>query len=299
MRKSRPAPSPPAALVSQEQLLPFLLNPRSYPHRPRTVRLVQTHASFVFLAPPLVYKVKKPVNFGFLNFSTLEQRRHFCEREVVLNRRLSPDIYLGVVPISRREGRFVFGDGDAVVEYAVQMRKLADGGFLDQLIARQRVGPADLNRIAAVLKDFYEAQHPTAEIEAWGRIDRLRILALASAALGARLSRRPAAAGGPAGRSEELESARQCPRAAAGAPHPAALRSRIGTREREGPRPVISGWGQLVPTTKPVATGRRHPGSACACRGCPLMPPLPAPLTRSGRVRPGRPRNVHPWLTTP
>ena len=172
-----PGPPPPAALVSQEQLLPFLLNPQSYPHRPRTVRLVQTHASFVFLAPPFVYKVKKPVNFGFLNFSTLEKRRHFCEREVALNRRLSPDIYLGVVPISTRAGRFVFGDGDgdAVVEYAVQMRKLADGRFLDQLVARQRVGPADLDRIAEVLKNFYEAQHPTAEIEAWGRIDRLRI----------------------------------------------------------------------------------------------------------------------------
>ena len=89
-------------LNSQEQLLPFLLNPRSYPHQPRVVRLVQTHASFVFIAPPFVYKVKKPVNFGFLNFSTLEKRRHFCEREVVLNRRLSPKIYLGVVPIVRR-----------------------------------------------------------------------------------------------------------------------------------------------------------------------------------------------------
>ena len=96
-------------LARQEQLLPFLLNPRSYPHQPRAVRLVQTHASFVFIAPPFVYKVKKPVNFGFLNFSTLEKRRHFCEREVALNRRLSPSIYLGVVPISTRNGRFVFG----------------------------------------------------------------------------------------------------------------------------------------------------------------------------------------------
>ena len=63
------------AVVSQEQLLPFLLNPRSYPHRPRMVRLAQTHASFVVIAPPFVYKVKKSVNFGFLNFSTLEKRR--------------------------------------------------------------------------------------------------------------------------------------------------------------------------------------------------------------------------------
>jgi aminoglycoside phosphotransferase family enzyme/predicted kinase len=162
-------------LTRQEQLLPFLLNPHSYPHRPRAVRLVQTHASFVFIAPPFVYKVKKPVNFGFLNFSTLEKRRHFCEREVALNRRLSPDMYLGVVPISAREGRFTFGEADQVVEYAVQMRKLADGYFLDQLVERDEVVAGDLNRITIVLKQFYQAQQPTEEIEAWGRIDQLRI----------------------------------------------------------------------------------------------------------------------------
>src|SRR5678815_6128449 len=111
-------------LTRQERLLPFLLNPNSYPHRPRRVRLVQTHSSFVFLAPPFVYKVKKPVNFGFLNFSTLEKRRHFCEREVALNRRLSPGVYLGVEAISRRNGRLTFDKGDEVVEYAVKLRKL-------------------------------------------------------------------------------------------------------------------------------------------------------------------------------
>ena len=163
------------ALVSQEHLLPFLLNPNSYPHRPKRVRLVQTHASFVFIVPPFVYKVKKPVNFGFLNFSTLEKRRHFCEREVALNRRLCPGIYLGVVPISTRNGRHVFGEGDEVVEYAVQMRKLSDGHFLDQLVGLKKVAPADLSRIALVLKQFYEAQEPTEEVEAWGRVDRLRI----------------------------------------------------------------------------------------------------------------------------
>lgn len=162
-------------LSSQEQLLPFLLNPNSYAHRPRAVRLIQTHASFVLIAPPFVYKVKKPVNFGFLNFSTLEKRRHFCQREVVLNRRLSPNVYLGVVPISTRNGRFVFGEGDTVVEYAVRMRKLSERHFLDQLLERDEVVPGDLNRLVHVLKQFYEAQHPTEEIEAWGRIDRLRI----------------------------------------------------------------------------------------------------------------------------
>jgi aminoglycoside phosphotransferase family enzyme/predicted kinase len=161
--------------LKQEQLLPFLLNPHSYPHRPRSVRLVQTHASFVFIAPPYVYKVKKPVNFGFLDFSSLEKRRHFCEREVVLNRRLSPHIYLGVVPISAPRGRVVFGDTGPVVEYAVKMRKLPDGYFLDQRVARGEAGPAELDRLVPILRQFYETRQPTADIEAWGQIDRLRI----------------------------------------------------------------------------------------------------------------------------
>jgi aminoglycoside phosphotransferase family enzyme/predicted kinase len=162
-------------LASQEQLIPFLLNPKSYPHRPRAVRLVQTHASFVLIAPPYVFKVKKSVNFGFLDFSTLEKRRRFCEREVALNRRLSPKIYLGVVPISTRNGCFTFGKGDRVVEYAVQMRRLSERHFLDRLVARDEVAPGHLNRLVQVLKRFYASQPPTEEIEAWGRIDRLRI----------------------------------------------------------------------------------------------------------------------------
>ena len=84
----------------QEKLLAFLLEPRSYRHHPKHVRLIQTHASYVLIAAPYIYKVKKPVNLGFLDFSTLENRRHFSEREVILNRRLCHGIYLGVVPIS-------------------------------------------------------------------------------------------------------------------------------------------------------------------------------------------------------
>lgn len=159
----------------QQQLLTFLLNPKSYPHHPRRVRLVQTHSSFVFLVPPFVYKVKKPVNFGFLNFSTLEKRHYFCQREVMLNRRLCPRIYLGVVPVSRVGERFAFDDGDEVVEYAVKMRKLSERYLLDKLVERGAVTLKHLDRITALLKRFYQDQDPSEEIEAWGRMDRLRV----------------------------------------------------------------------------------------------------------------------------
>ena len=86
--------------------------------------MVQTHASWVFIAPPFVYKVKKPVHFDFLDFSTLELRKEDCEREVSLNRRLAAGIYLGVVAIRETPGGLGFGDDGEVVEWAVRMREL-------------------------------------------------------------------------------------------------------------------------------------------------------------------------------
>ena len=83
--------------------------------------MIQTHISWVFIASPFVFKVKKPVNLGFLDFSTLEKRRHFCQREVELNRRLCPEIYLGVVPIYKTGSRFSFNAEGRIAEYSVKM----------------------------------------------------------------------------------------------------------------------------------------------------------------------------------
>jgi aminoglycoside phosphotransferase family enzyme/predicted kinase len=160
---------------NQERLLAFLLDRRSYPYRPKSVRLVQTHASYVFVAPPYVYKVKKPVNFGFLDFSTLEKRHYFSEREVSLNRRLSPNVHLGVVPIFLRKGRLTFDAGGKVVEYAVKMRKLDARFFLSRLLKRNEVGRRELDRIVSALTDFYESQKPTDSVVKWGRIEKLKI----------------------------------------------------------------------------------------------------------------------------
>ena len=161
--------------IPQEELLAFLLDPRSYPYKPKRVQLVQTHASYVLLVPPYVYKVKKPVNFGFLDFSTLEKRRYFSEREVELNRRLCQGTYLGVVPISIRKGRLAFGEGGEVVEYAVKMRKLPEKYFLKRRLERGEVGSDDLDRIVEKLAAFYEGQATTEEIKEWGRIEKLKI----------------------------------------------------------------------------------------------------------------------------
>src|SRR5579871_3802817 len=95
------------------RLIEALSNPAAYPGAVGEVEVRQTHISAVFLAGPHVYKVKKPVEFGFLDFGTLAKRRHYCAEEVRLNRRLAPDVYLGVVPVTRcGPGLRVEGDGE-------------------------------------------------------------------------------------------------------------------------------------------------------------------------------------------
>ncbi len=162
-------------LESQERLVSFLESPASYPHRPPEVRSIQTHISWVFIARPFVFKVKKPVNFGFLDFSTLEKRRHFCERELELNRRLCPDIYLGVVPIYESASGFSFNGEGEIAEYSVKMRELPSGWFLSELLAKNLVGEKEINRVIFCLHRFYESEKPDPKIEEWGTPERLKI----------------------------------------------------------------------------------------------------------------------------
>lgn len=129
--------------------LAALLHANIYPHRPDSIELVQTHISFVFLAGDEVYKVKKPVRFSFLDFSTLERRRHFCREEVRLNRRLAAHIYLGVVAICHDGTSYRLGaeDDPAAVEFAVHMRRLRADRILANLL---RAGAATVDMIDAI-----------------------------------------------------------------------------------------------------------------------------------------------------
>ena len=108
------------------RLIEALTEPTAYPYPVQTVEVRQTHISVVFLAGSFVYKVKKPVALGFLDFTTLERRHHFCHEEVRLNRRLAPDVYLSVVPVVRTPGGVRLEVEGEVVEWAVKMRRLPD-----------------------------------------------------------------------------------------------------------------------------------------------------------------------------
>jgi aminoglycoside phosphotransferase family enzyme/predicted kinase len=160
---------------SQERLIAFLESPRSYPHRPAQVCSLQTHISWVFVAPPFVFKVKKPVNLGFLDFSTLERRRHFCQREVDLNRRLCREIYLGVAPIYKAGSGFSFRADGEIAEYSVKMRELPHGWFLSELLAKDLVGEKEIDRVISRLHRFYQSATPSAEVEQWGTPEKLKI----------------------------------------------------------------------------------------------------------------------------
>ena len=166
--------APDTALAAQE-LIDFLEAPASYPYAPEDVTIVQTHISYVAIAPPYVYKVKKPVDLGFLDFTTLERRRHYCEQEVALNQRLCTAIYEGVVPISRTADGLALEDDSDVVEVAVKMRKLSDAGFADAQLERGVLTAHDLDRVAAKLQSFYEAQESSPKIAAAGRTEQLRV----------------------------------------------------------------------------------------------------------------------------
>jgi len=158
-------------------LLHFLEQPESYPHYPEKVEHVQTHISHVFIAPPFVYKFKKPVDFGFLDYSTLQKRHQYCQREIELNRRLTDDVYLGIVSICEENGTWDIRDGTAedAVEYAVKMKKLPEQYFLHTFLDNDTLTQQHLDRVANKLADFYNSQEPDDEVLEWGRIEKIKV----------------------------------------------------------------------------------------------------------------------------
>ena len=151
-----------------------LLKPQAYPHKPQKIGLVQTQMSFVFLTGDYVYKVKKPVNLGYLDYTTLEQRLFFCHQEVELNRRLCPDTYLGVVPIVEDNGDFRVEGKDEAVEYAVKMRQLPQERMMDVLLLREHVNKEMIAGVAEKLQAFHDKAETNPEIASYGGLDFIR-----------------------------------------------------------------------------------------------------------------------------
>jgi aminoglycoside phosphotransferase family enzyme/predicted kinase len=154
------------------ELLKDLQRPDAYPPpRPSTIRLITTHISWVFITDRDVWKVKRPVDYGFVDYTTLDRRQHFCHEEVRVNRRLAPDVYLDVVPVRQDDGRHSFGTLGTVVDYAVRMRRLAETANAESLLRDGHLTHDHLARLAARLAAFYATTPPQRQ---GGSLDVLR-----------------------------------------------------------------------------------------------------------------------------
>ena len=156
------------------RLVEHLLDPARYPHPADRVELVETHISWVLLAGDRVYKIKKPVNLGFLDFTTLALRRRFCQDEVRLNRRLTSDIYLGVVEIKGSAEAPRFEGRGPTLEVAVVMRRLPAERMLDRLVRENAAPAALLDGIGTMVARFHAAADTGGEIDELGGIEAIR-----------------------------------------------------------------------------------------------------------------------------
>lgn len=145
-------------------LIDSLLNPACYPHPVVTVEKLETHISWLLLAGDFVYKIKKPVDFGFLDFSELAKRQFFCHEELRLNRRLAPALYLDVVSIGGSTDKPILG-AEPAIEYAVKMRRFAEDQLLDYLLMKDKLTAQHLESLAYTLTQFH-ADLPPAAINA-------------------------------------------------------------------------------------------------------------------------------------
>jgi aminoglycoside phosphotransferase family enzyme/predicted kinase len=138
-----------------DPLIAALRDPAVYPHPVTSIEVMETHISWVLLTGDYVYKIKKPVALGFLDFSSLDARRHYCNEELRLNRRFAPQLYLAVVPITGSPERPRMDGSGKVFEYAVKMRQFGQDGLFDHLVARGALTPQRVEHLAARIAVFH------------------------------------------------------------------------------------------------------------------------------------------------
>lgn len=148
--------------VSQA-LIAALQNPALYPHPVEGFQVIETHISWVLLTGPFAYKIKKPMNFGFLDFTDLDKRRYFCGEELRLNQRLTEGLYLDVLPITGTESAPQLGGDGPTIEYALKMRQFPQSQLLSAVQARGELTPAHIDALALQIADFHGSTPAVAE----------------------------------------------------------------------------------------------------------------------------------------
>jgi len=157
-----------------KSMIEALMNPSVFPEHSNKIILTQTHISNVFIGDEFVYKIKKPVNFGFLDFSTLEKRRFYCYKEVELNSRFSDDVYIGVCPVTYDGDNYSFDGSGDIVDYAVKMRRLSDEDLLKTRFKKGMVTTIDIKRIGRAIADFHKNSKNSNEIDEFGKLETIK-----------------------------------------------------------------------------------------------------------------------------
>jgi aminoglycoside phosphotransferase family enzyme len=150
-----------------------LLQPETFPESTANVELKQTQMSFVFLTDNYVYKIKKPINLGYLDYTTLKNRLYYCNKEIELNKRLCPDSYLGVVSINNQQDIYSIGGPGRVIEYAVKMHRLPQQLMMDTLLDSGKVTIGMINRLANKIATFHKNTETNKEISTFGKVDTI------------------------------------------------------------------------------------------------------------------------------
>lgn len=156
-----------------QTLLNALQNPALYDHPVSDFTLMETHISWVLLTGDFVYKIKKPVNFGFLDYSSLEQRAHYCAEELRLNQRLAPDLYLDVVPVRGSEDAPSLNGDGPIIEYMVKTRQFRQQDLLGNLQRAGGLTDAHIDALAATLADFHRRIAQAPQDAPWGEPEQV------------------------------------------------------------------------------------------------------------------------------
>ena len=157
-----------------EQLTAQMQQPNFYPHAvAENIQLVQTHASLVFLTGEYAYKIKKSVNYGFLNYSTLDKRKYFLNQELKLNRQIAPELYLQILPISSNNGKFALESSENIVEYALKMRQFSQDNLLSNLLKAGKLAQDCFVDLGKIVARFHADAKTNEYISSFGAVDKI------------------------------------------------------------------------------------------------------------------------------
>ena len=157
------------------KLINRMLESDFYPHPTvEDIKLIQTHASYVFLTGKYAYKVKKKVDFGFLDYSTLAKRKHFLDKELKLNREIAPELYLEVIPVGKNGDLFVLGDSESIEEYTLKMQQFPQENLFSNLLHSGELKSDRIRELGKIVAEFHQQAKTSEYISSYGTAERIR-----------------------------------------------------------------------------------------------------------------------------